>query len=262
MFAWGWDWPWGWGFWPIFWVFLVLFIVPWIFFLINLRGVLERINPANRAVPPEYVWLNLIPVFNLGWFIYTVYKVTESLKAEYARHNWAPDGDFGFNAGLAAGILGILSFFFGWVPLLGWAVTIAALACWIVYWIKTASVRHQLGMDQGPGGPWYEPGPRPPYSGYGPRYGPPYGPPGHYPPGESRGWSGGYTPSPPPQTGQPGPAPPGPAPQAPPPTEGAPGEYPTEGESPEAHEKRCAMCGTSVSPDDRFCRGCGLQLPR
>jgi hypothetical protein len=163
---------------PGLWVFLVflfplvLLIIPWVFFLLNLRGLLWRVNPQNRAMPPEQVWLNFIPVFGLGWFIYTVAKVRESVRAEYRSRGWDLVADFGYNVGLAAGILWICVAFFVWIPFLGWAVAIAWLVCWIIYWLKTSDLKHQLEV----GPPWFGPGAPPPYRDYGdgsPGYGPP-----------------------------------------------------------------------------------------
>ena len=32
-------------------------------------------------------------------------------------------------------------------------------------------------------------------------------------------------------------------------------------ESAEDHKRRCMACGAAITPDDKFCRGCGLRLP-
>ena len=217
---------------PGLWVFLVLLfplallLIPWVFFLLNLRSLLWRVHPQNRAMSPDQVWLNFIPVFNLGWFIYTVAKVRDSARAEYHSRGWDPSADFGYNVGLAAGILWICSAFLWWIPLIGWAVVIAWLVCWIIYWLKTSDLKHQL--EAGP--PWFGTGAPPPYQdrGYGYR---------------------GYV------------APPGaPWNQQQPPWQGASPPASTGG-STGPRAKQCAVCGTTIEPDDRFCRGCGLPLP-
>jgi hypothetical protein len=200
---------------PGLWVFfvflfpLVLLIIPWVFFLLNLRSVLWRVHPENRAMSPDQVWLNFIPVFNLGWFIYTVAKVRDSVRAEYRSREWAPAADFGYNVGLAAGILWICLAFFWWIPLVGWLVGIAWLVCWVVYWLKTSDLKRQL--EVGPA--WFGPGAPPPY----------WQPP----------WQGGPATAPPPAAA---------------------------GGSGRPQVKQCAACGTTIAPDDRFCRGCGLRL--
>ena len=173
--SWGWDsdWGWGWG-----WVAAVggiillgIFLIPWFFFLLNLQNTLNRVSDRNRAMPSGHVWLNFIPIFNLGWFIYTVTKVRDSVKAEYRSRNWTIEGDFGYNVGLATGVLAIVSFFMGWVPVLGWAVGIAQLVCWIIYWLKTHELKNTLGESGTLAGPApYAPPPPygapPPYPGF------------------------------------------------------------------------------------------------
>jgi hypothetical protein len=126
-------------------VVLIILCVPWFFFLWNLQTLLQRVDPRNRAMPPGHVWLNFIPIFNLGWFIYTVIKIKESLLAEYGTRGWKPEGDQGYNVGIATGVLAIASFFLGWVPVIGWAVGIAQLICWVLYWLKTHELKNRLG---------------------------------------------------------------------------------------------------------------------
>src|SRR3990172_1062494 len=154
------SWGWGWASAVGSIIVLGIFLIPWFFFLLNLNNLLERVDPRNRAMPPGHVWLNFIPVFNLGWFIYTVVKVRDSVKDEYAARGWAPDGDFGYSVGMATGVLAIVAFFFGWIPFLGWLVSIAALICWILYWLKTSDLKARLGQEGmwRPGGPQGYPG--------------------------------------------------------------------------------------------------------
>ena len=64
-------------------VVLVICLIPMVFFLIHLQKLLNKCSVNNRAMEPGMVWLNLIPLFNLGWVFYTVFKVTESLKTEF-----------------------------------------------------------------------------------------------------------------------------------------------------------------------------------
>jgi hypothetical protein len=67
---------------------LGIFLVPWFFFLLNLNGLLERVKEQNRAISPSSVWLNFVPLFNLVWFLYTVLKVRDSVRAEYGWRRW------------------------------------------------------------------------------------------------------------------------------------------------------------------------------
>jgi hypothetical protein len=240
-------------------ILLGISLVPAIFFFLNLQNLLSRVSPANQGMSPGLVWLNFIPVFNLGWFIYTVIKVKDSVSAEFRSRGWPLDGDLGYNVGLAAGILWIASVFVGWIPFIGWLLPIGALVCWIIYWLKTADLKQRLE----PAPPWRR------NAAYPPAY------PGTYPPAMPP-YSAGY-----------------PQPYAPPATPGVPAapvaaeassaappaqeEAGAEGalavaaagevaaavidDAGEA-EKLCAACGSKVDPEDRFCRTCGLPLPQ
>ncbi len=268
--SWAWDWGSGWG-----WaaavggiILLGIFLIPWFFFLLNLQNLLNRVSDRNRAMPAGYVWLNFIPIFNLGWFIYTVTKVRDSLKAEYQSRNWQPEGDFAYNVGLAAGVLAIVTFFMGWVPVLGWAVGIAQVVCWIIYWLKTSELKNKLGES----GRWAGAGPYPPpppYPGYPATPSHP-GPPSSqgYPPGQA------YPPTATPPAGAVAVAAPAEAsasgvgageatlPEQTPEGEMPAGETAGPGASAEGEAGNlCAGCGSSYDAGDRFCRTCGLPLP-
>lgn len=291
-FRWGWDWDWGWGLASVIGsiVLLVILVIPWFFFLLNLQNLLLRVQPRNRAMPSGYVWLNFIPVFNLGWFLYTVIKVRDSVRAEYVSRGWTPEGDQGYNVGLVTGVLAIASFFLGWIPGIGWAVAIAQLICWILYWLKTHELVKRLGStgtygygardaysDQRPGGPGYAGGPGGGYSAGPPPYQQqPTPPPPRPAPPQA-------TPQPTPQPGAPQPAAPQPAAGEPRPNErrwNAPPVWPSDpaaeaqaatdraagaesatDEAAQGRELVCAACGTQYAPGDRFCRTCGLRLP-
>jgi hypothetical protein len=268
--SWTWDWGSGWG-----WaaavggiILLGILLIPWFFFLLNLQNLLGRVSDRNRAMPAGNVWLNFIPIFNLGWFIYTVTKVRDSVKAEYQSRGWQPEGDLAYNVGLAAGVLAIVTFFMGWVPVLGWAVGIAQVVCWIIYWLKTSELKNKLGDA----GTWSGSGqypPPPPYPGY-PTTASQPGPPSSqgypqaqpYPsaggPAEGSTPAGAAPPSGEPPAGEPETAAPlGQTPQGDG-TEAAPdAEASTEQGGPDL----CAGCGSSYDPGDKYCRTCGLPLP-
>jgi hypothetical protein len=223
------------GAWEVFFAFfpLVILIVPWVFFLLNLRGLLWQVHPQNRAMPAEQVWLNLIPVFGLGWFIYTVVKIKESVERELRSRSGPTRTDLGYNLGLAAGILGICLVFVWWVPFVGWAVGIAWLVCWIGYWLRTSEITRQLqaGTRWAPGGAW-----------------PPAGAPSPWQPS-------------PPSAANSGGAYGSPGSNAPPRGNVPPRENTSPAGPGLPQERQCAMCGTVVAPGDQFCRRCGLRLP-
>jgi hypothetical protein len=241
-------------------IFLGLLLLPWFFFLMNLQNLLEQVSAPNRRMSPGLVWLNFIPVFNLGWFVYTIIKVRDSVAAEFESRGWLIDGDLGYNVGLTAGVLLIAGFFISWIPFIGWVLPLAFIIAWIIYWLKTSDLRHRL---EGPPA-WGRTGAYPPSYplGYPPAYPPAYPPnSGRYP-----------QPYGPPGQPYPPPAKPAEAPEKPG-EEAAPSAQPGEdatgagqqGEetAPPADERErlCGACGTKYDPGDRFCRGCGIPLP-
>ncbi|MBN1630360.1 MAG: zinc ribbon domain-containing protein [Thermoleophilia bacterium] len=229
---------------------LAIYVVPLFFFLLNLRNLLEKVDVRNRAMAPENVWLNFIPIFNLGWFIYTVVKVRDSVRAEYQSRGWPGEGDFGYNVGLAAGVLLICSVVLGWVPVIGFGLSIAFLVCWVIYWLKTNDLRNRLGV----GGVWPAGGGPAPYSRPGaPQGGAPYGS-APYSTGPPVRWS-------PPPAATPAAPPASPVPPAAPAGSGA---SPPASPSPASttQSKRCGACGATILPGDRFCQSCGLPLPQ
>lgn len=117
-------------------VWLVVVIIPAIFFLLSLQKCLNRISEQNREMSPGHVWLNLIPLFNLGWLIYTVMKISKSVKNEGGSRDTTELGDGAYGVGLACSICFILSF----IPLVG----IAAFILWIIYWVKIVGINGKL----------------------------------------------------------------------------------------------------------------------
>ena len=289
------GWGWGWAATAGSIIVLGILLVPMFFFLLNLHNLLERIDPRNRAMAPANVWLNFIPLFNLYWLVYTVMKVRDSVKAEYAMRGWAPDGDFGYSVGMTAAVLAIVSFFFGWIPVINWLMGIALLICWIMYWLKTSELKGRLGQlgmpraggSQGyPGGP-YVPPVVPPYTTQQPWPGaqqqPQWQPqqqPIYQPPQQQQAPQPPQPPQPqppqqqpmPPQAQQPAPStgsatppvPRGPRPGIGQPEGAQPGVAAGQEGQPGAARTRggtCAACGTTYGPADAFCRTCGMRLP-
>lgn len=121
-------------------VVLAILLIPAIFFFLSLQKCLDRISEQNREMSPGLVWLNFIPLFNLGWIIYTVVKISNSVKNEGRSRNTTELGDGAYGVGLAMGICNIASI----IPYLGFLTAIAAFVLWIIYWVQIAGINRKL----------------------------------------------------------------------------------------------------------------------
>jgi hypothetical protein len=122
----------------------VVMLVAFVFYLFTLQRALAGVSEANRRMTPGLVWLNVVPLFNLGWHLYTVIKLAESLRAEYGQRGLAASGSFGYELGIAASVLFVLFQLLFFVPLLGLLVWTAWLVCWIVYWVQIDGYARRL----------------------------------------------------------------------------------------------------------------------
>lgn len=126
--------------------FVILFVVAilalQIFFLLTLFRCMNKISKENRTMEPGLVWLNLVPMLNLGWIFYTVIKIKESLEKEFASRNLRGDGDFGYKIGLTYAILGCCSA----IPYIGALPGIAAIVFWIMYWLRISAFSKKLDV--------------------------------------------------------------------------------------------------------------------
>jgi hypothetical protein len=107
----------------------VLFLIPYVFFLLTLQNTLNAISYENRKMPPANVWLMFIPLFNMVWQFIMVNNIADSIKAECERlcipvtENRPTSG-----IGLAWNISSVC-FFVPFAPL-------GSLVLWIIYWVK------------------------------------------------------------------------------------------------------------------------------
>src|SRR6185503_3552948 len=135
------------------------FLVAYIFFLVAQQNTLRSIKPHNQKMPPEQVWLQLIPVFNLVWQFIVVNRIADSIRAEIddristtflgtAEPVFVNDKIRRptYNIGLATCILSL----FAIIPFIGSLVAItsyipmAFLVCWIVYWTQIVQYKNKF----------------------------------------------------------------------------------------------------------------------
>jgi hypothetical protein len=120
----------------------VIFLVPFIFFILTLQKALERCAPQIRTITPGAVWLLLIPLFNLVWMFIVVVRISETLGNEFRRRKLEREPSPGQAVGLASCAL----FLGGFIPFIGILARLAALVCWIIYWVKIAGYSAELAM--------------------------------------------------------------------------------------------------------------------
>lgn len=122
-------------------VFFVIFVIPWVFYILCLERALQRCSPASRAMPPGRVWLLLIPIFGLVWHFIVVSDMARSLGNEFKSRNVQNvDPAPGKSVGLAMCILSVC----GLIPLIGVVLSMGAIVCWIVYWVRIATYSEAL----------------------------------------------------------------------------------------------------------------------
>jgi hypothetical protein len=117
-------------------------LLPTIFFLLTLHKALSRCEPGSRTMVPGQVWLCLVPVFNLIWAFFVVNALSDSLHREFTRRGMVEEPQPGRSLGMALAILAVISI----VPILGFVTGIAALVCWILYWIKIAGYSEKIAQ--------------------------------------------------------------------------------------------------------------------
>jgi hypothetical protein len=127
-----------------------------IFFCLTLQRTLTEVRERNRAMSPGLVWLYLIPLFNVFWSIYMVFKIAESLRNEFDYRGWRTEGEsFGKTVGGIWSIGNVASIFIGCMigavdaaaqnkavsavlNLVNLIVSLTILVCWIIYWVQIA----------------------------------------------------------------------------------------------------------------------------
>jgi hypothetical protein len=121
--------------------FLMVFLIPYIFFLLTLYRTAEQISIENRRLAAAQVWLLLIPLFNLIWMFVVINKLATSIKQECDRLNISysqptPTKDIGNIYALLAiaSVMPVIGFFFG----------LGAFVCWIIYWTQVAGFRKKF----------------------------------------------------------------------------------------------------------------------
>ena len=121
-------------------VVLLFGLVLPICYLVTMSRILATVSEQHRRMSPGLVWLNLIPVFALGWHFYTVVKVRDSLVAEFSAKGIPDRNNGGLTWGLATSILYVACV----IPGIGYLALLPGLICWSIYWRKLSAYRSML----------------------------------------------------------------------------------------------------------------------
>jgi hypothetical protein len=117
-------------------------LIPFIFYLVTLQSTLRTVSPENASLQRV---LLLIPVFGLIWHFIVVARMADSISTEAKAKGiplTEPKPAYGF--GLAMCILNCILF----LPILHFYTGVAALVCWILYWVKIAEYKNRLRASQ------------------------------------------------------------------------------------------------------------------
>lgn len=121
-------------------IVIALFLTIAIFYLLTLQNTLKEVSPENRLIPDGYVWLMLIPFFNMFYAFYLYPKICDSIKNECEARNISEKGDYGKTLGLVMAALGVISV----IPGIPEILSLANLALFIVFWVKIHGYKTKL----------------------------------------------------------------------------------------------------------------------
>jgi len=123
-------------------IFLILllllpafFVLLNVFFCILLQNVLEEIEIHNRAIHPNLVWLNMIPIFNLFLSFYLNPKICNAVKRQLEENDYSENDDYGVLLGKAFPLL-VFAAIIIWIPGIQLLLIISSVICLLMFWSK------------------------------------------------------------------------------------------------------------------------------
>jgi len=198
-------------------IILLVCLAVSVFYILAIRGLLEKCQPQSRAMEPGMAWLLIIPFVNLIWNFFVAINVSKTLSNEFrARGIATSEAEPGKMVGLALSVVGVACL----IPGISKFAGLAYIALLGVYWVKINGYSRMLDAAPVPGYPvagypaGAYPAPGYPAPGY-PAAAPPAG---AYP---APGYPAGYPAAAPPEGAYPAPGYPAAAPPA--------GAYPAPG---------------------------------
>ena len=120
-------------------VFVVIMGV-YALFLVTLQNTLKAIEPENRRMEPGKVWLLFIPFFSFVWSFIVVKAIAESIKQQLEKYGVYSQEKPTYNISIAMSVVQIFTI----IPIIKGIASLAAIACWIVYWIKVSEKKNEI----------------------------------------------------------------------------------------------------------------------
>lgn len=124
---------------------LIIFIIPFVFYLITLQNTLKAISAENRKMAPSQVWLMLIPLFGIVWHFIIVSRISDSVKAEFLLRNIElKNSKPGYSTGLVMCILNCIALLSDRLGIISVIAAIGFLFFWIIFWSRVVSFKKQI----------------------------------------------------------------------------------------------------------------------
>ena len=73
--------------WPYYLIALCVAVVISVVVGAALRNILSKISPEFVVIPPEQIWLMMIPLFGTCWMFYMIWHVSNGIKEEFRKRN-------------------------------------------------------------------------------------------------------------------------------------------------------------------------------
>ena len=127
-------------------LFLLAFLAVVVFFILTQQWTLQAISPENRKMPPGYVWLQLIPVFNFYWQFIIVTRISESIALEYERLSIEKKETYPTRA---IGMTTWVIYFITFIPVVKSVASLAWIICCIIYWVMMNECRKKIIANKG-----------------------------------------------------------------------------------------------------------------
>lgn len=131
-------------------IVLLVCLAVTVFYILAIRGCLEKCQPQSRAMEPGMAWLLIIPFVNLIWNFFVAINVSKSLSNEFrARGIPTTEAEPGKTLGLALSVVGVACL----IPGVSKFAGLAYVVLLGVYWVKINGYSRMLDAAPVPGYP-------------------------------------------------------------------------------------------------------------